>query len=285
MTNISLSECNFYVYLHSRLNTGEPFYIGKGQGKRAFNKQRRNRYWNQIVDKDGGFYTSFLATDIDEELAWLVEIEAIALFKLRLCSLANITPGGEGASGYFLSAETKAKLSAALKGKPGWNKGKKTSKEILAKLSIIRTGKKHTEEHKLNISNALKGKKKSDEARENMRIACIGRPSNNKGKTFSDEHRANISKANTGKTHTPETRLKMSELMKGKPAWNKGKKHSAETRLKMSLAHEGKPTGRKGIARPMEVREKIAATLRGRTLTAEHAENISRGLKGRKNER
>lgn len=283
MTNISLSECNFYVYLHSRLNTGEPFYIGKGKGKRAFSEQRRNRYWKQIVVEDGGFYTSFLATDITEELAWLVEIESIALFKLRLCSLANITPGGEGASGYFLSAETRAKLSAARKGKPLWKlRGRKTSKEVLAKLSIIRKGKKHTEEHRRNISNALKGKGKSDEAKKNMRIAFEGRPSNNKGKKFSDEHRANISKANTGKTHTPETCLKMSELMKGKPAWNKGKKHSAESRLKMSLAHEGKPTGRKGIARPMEVREKIAATLRGRTLTAEHVANISRGLKGRK---
>lgn len=49
-----------------------------------------------------------------------------------------------------LSAETKAKISAALK-------GKKLSEEHAAKVAFAHKGKKHTEETKRKVSKALKG--------------------------------------------------------------------------------------------------------------------------------
>lgn len=242
MTNrIIAGEEKFYVYVHRRITNGEPFYVGKGHGRRSSTRSGRNDYWKNIVAKDGGLDVAIIAKNIDEELSFLVEMELIDLFRRRGYMLSNLTDGGEGSSGYLASIETRAKQSAA------------------------RLGRKMSTETKEKFCRSIKG-----------------RVSNNKGKTFSAEWRQKIAIANTGKTHSPETRAKLSESHKGKTAWNKGKKHSAESRLKMSLAHEGKPTGRKGIARPIEVREKIAATLRGRTLTAEHAENISRGLKERK---
>jgi len=242
MTNrIIAGEEKFYVYIHNRLTTGEPFYVGKGSGSRSHSHSRRNNYWKRIVAKDGGRDVSIIAKNMDEELSFLVEMELIDILRKRGHILSNLTDGGEGSSGYVTSVETRAKQSAA------------------------RLGIKMSAETKEKFCRAIKG-----------------RVSNNKGKTFSVEWRNKIATANTGKTHSPETRAKLSESHKGKPAWNKGKKHSAESRLKMSLAHQGKPTGRKGIAIPIEVREKIAAKLRGRTLTAEHVENISRGLRERK---
>jgi len=42
------------VYKHIRLDTLEVFYIGIGKEiKRAYSKQRRNKYWNSIVSKHG----------------------------------------------------------------------------------------------------------------------------------------------------------------------------------------------------------------------------------------
>lgn len=43
----------FYVYLHVRLDTNFPFYVGKGMGKRAWAKRNRGRHWDRIVNKYG----------------------------------------------------------------------------------------------------------------------------------------------------------------------------------------------------------------------------------------
>ena len=54
------------------------------------------------------------------------------------------------------SEETKAKMSAAKKGKSPWNKGKQWSEETKAKLSAAHKGKHFSEESKAKISAALK---------------------------------------------------------------------------------------------------------------------------------
>ena len=42
------------IYQHKRLDTLEVFYIGIGKkSNRAYSKQRRNKYWNSIVNKVG----------------------------------------------------------------------------------------------------------------------------------------------------------------------------------------------------------------------------------------
>lgn len=67
-------------------------------------------------------------------------------------------------SGRLVSDETKAKLSAALSGRPGPNKGKKFSAETCRKISEALKGKtgnrkdcRHSVESKLKISAARKG--------------------------------------------------------------------------------------------------------------------------------
>ena len=42
----------FYTYAHYT-PAGRLFYIGKGQRKRAWDKKRRNNYWQNIVSKHG----------------------------------------------------------------------------------------------------------------------------------------------------------------------------------------------------------------------------------------
>ncbi|XWN38042.1 MAG: hypothetical protein ROO71_03730 [Balneola sp.] len=41
----------YYVYLHKARSTGEVFYVGKGSGKRAWDKNKRNPDWQDRVNK------------------------------------------------------------------------------------------------------------------------------------------------------------------------------------------------------------------------------------------
>lgn len=80
------------------------------------------------------------------------ERQAIAKFNCIAPHGYNLTPGGEGGLGRVVSPETRAKISAARKGKP-------LSDEHRAKLSAAKTGKKmppRTAEHCAKISDGLK---------------------------------------------------------------------------------------------------------------------------------
>lgn len=88
----------FYVYEHIRNDTNAIFYVGKGKANRAYAKRDRNEYWKNIVNKTE-YTVRFVAKDLDEELAYLVEEERIDQLKRLGIKLTNLTLGGEGASG------------------------------------------------------------------------------------------------------------------------------------------------------------------------------------------
>lgn len=94
------------------------------------------------------------------------------------------------------SEESKAKMSAAKKGKSPWNKDKQCPSETKAKISTALKGKQFSAEHKAKLSAAKKGK-----------------PTWIKGKHLSEESKAKMSAANKGKT-----------------PWNKGKHFSKESK-------------------------------------------------------
>ena len=87
----------------------------------------------------------------------------------------------ESHKGKIITEETKRKIAAGHKGKPGPLKGKH-----------------HSEETKRKISEALKGKPHSEEAKRKMSEAHKGN-SNFKGKTHSEEAKRKISESNKGK--------------------------------------------------------------------------------------
>lgn len=88
----------FYVYIHSRASDGQPFYIGKGHGNRAFSRSGRNRHWNNVAKKHG-VKVNVVKSQITEEESFNLERLFIKSFRLLGIKLCNKADGGEGASG------------------------------------------------------------------------------------------------------------------------------------------------------------------------------------------
>lgn len=101
---------DFYVYAHTRNDTGAIFYVGKGRGDRACLKKGRSEHWRRIEQKHGRTVL-MLAEGLDEELAFLVEQEAIDKLRMIGVQLVNMTDGGEGAR---LAPEHEAKRIASI---------------------------------------------------------------------------------------------------------------------------------------------------------------------------
>jgi hypothetical protein len=183
----------YYVYQHRRNDTNAVFYVGKGKGYRCNQKTGRNIYWHRVADKYG-YSVEKVIIDLDEELALLVEYELIDKYKKLNFRLSNLSDGGEGTSGYKFtpeqiaklkihhigkkhSAETKAKMSAAKKGKTPNNFGKvyKMKKpmplELRLKLGEQRRGRVMSEESSQKKSLATKGRSLSREHHEKIKSA------------------------------------------------------------------------------------------------------------------
>lgn len=107
---IAAKNTSYYVYEHCRKNTGSVFYVGKGKGSRATKATGRSQYWQNVVAKADGFVIKFVANDVDEELAFLAEVERIDQYQRIGARLCNLTTGGEGTSGRLMSEELKSRL-------------------------------------------------------------------------------------------------------------------------------------------------------------------------------
>jgi len=201
----------FYVYIHIRLDTGEIFYVGKGQKKRAWSPRGRNQHWLGIVAKHGRL-VHIHSYHVSEEEAFSQEVKLIDEYKGSGIKLVNLTDGGEGASGWVPSAETRARIGEAHRGNTNWL-GRTHSVETRKKMSLSSMGNRglegrtHTSETKLKMSEAAKGRIFSQETRERMGIA-------QRKRVVSEETKVKISKANKGKTLSVETKSKMSEARK-----------------------------------------------------------------------
>lgn len=98
---------NYYVYEWIRLDTNEPFYVGKGKENRAYKLTRgNNKHFNSIV-KRIPTAVHILHGNLTEEEALEYEIWYIYKYRDEIgYDLVNNTDGGEGVSGFKHSAKT-----------------------------------------------------------------------------------------------------------------------------------------------------------------------------------
>lgn len=111
------TEDRFYVYVHYRESDGKPFYVGKGNAGRAWNRSSRNEYWKRVVNKHG-LRVDIVFDHLTEDESFQVEKDTILEFKYFGYTLVNLTEGGDGPSGFKFSDEQKKRLSDARKGIP-----------------------------------------------------------------------------------------------------------------------------------------------------------------------
>ncbi len=212
----------FYTYAYLREDK-TPYYIGKGCGKRVYEKCNR-----EIKPPKDKSRIIFLKKNILEEEAFKHEIYMIAVLgriDLGTGILRNKTDGGEGSSGVVISKENRRKLSEMWRGennpnygkvgeknpdygKKWWNDGNgnlKKSFECPGEGWVPGMG----EQRKIKLSKRLKGKNNP-----------------NYGKPCSEETRRKIREKHIGKAVSKETRRKQSKSGKGKVWWNNGKNNT-----------------------------------------------------------
>jgi hypothetical protein len=193
------------VYLHRRNDTNEIFYVGIGKDeKRAYDaKNRKNKYWLNIVNKHG---YSVEIIDYCETWEQACEMEKKLIKQygrkdLNEGSLVNMTDGGDGQ--FNPSPETREKLRYP------------KTEEHKYKLRNYQLGVKQSEETiKKRLSHNFH---QTDEYKEKMRIALSG--DNNPMKKEENKAKLRVPKPKRTLAHSK----KISESKKGKQTWNKNK--------------------------------------------------------------
>jgi hypothetical protein len=196
----------FYTYAHFKPDNSV-FYIGKGHGRRAWSTKGRNIHWRRIVAKYGDHRVQILAQWKTEQEAFEHEKFLIACFRDMGFVLANITLGGEGATGLVHTEEVKRKISLI-------NKGRKPTPEQVEKIRLKSLNRKHSEQTKQYLSKINKERVLTADQKQRIRNAHLG-------KSLSEETKRKISLAHLGKTMSDEHRAIIS-------ATHKGKKQSSE---------------------------------------------------------
>lgn len=167
-----------YAYIRSKDSTtakaGTPYYIGKGNGRRAWNIHGRVK-----VPKDKSKIV-LLESGLSDVGACAIERRLITWWgrkDLNNGILLNLSEGGDGSAGYRQTESAKSKISATHK------------------------GKKKSTEHRLNMSLAQRGKRKSVQYCENHKQYYKDNP-------VSKEHLERMTEAareyHTGRKQTSE---------------------------------------------------------------------------------
>lgn len=183
-----------------------PYYAGKGQGRRAF--QRHDRIYPPENRK-----RILIFARLSEQEAVETEKELIrnwGRIDLNTGFLRNLTAGGDGVRDWKPSSLTRQRMSQASKGKKksknharkigDFHRGRKRSQETCQRIGASKKGRILSTQHRLKISESLKGNnhalgfKHSEETRHKISEAGKGRKL-----IFTAEHCLHISEAKIGK--------------------------------------------------------------------------------------
>jgi hypothetical protein len=173
------NERRFYVYAFLRSNDSEhgkkftPYYIGKGTGKRMFEK-----YGRIVPSPENDSYIAIVQDNLTEREAFSLEIYCIQLYgriQTNTGILRNRTDGGDGPSGMIMSQETRERMSLARRGEkhPLWGKPrpdhvKRMISEANRGANNFHYGKPMPETTRRKISEANKGKPKGEAHRQKL---------------------------------------------------------------------------------------------------------------------
>ena len=199
----------FFNYVDWTLEEcSRPFYVGKGVLDRV-RRRERNVYWQNIAAKYGWRREVVLATK-DESFAFEEEKRRIAKLGTFEDGTperwgANLTEGGEGASGKKHSDETKAKMSRS-------HLGRLMSNETRQKLSVANRGQVPW----------TKGRAQTPEHTEKIRAAQKGRPCHFKGKKHSAIAVENMRKAQKKGEQAHRAKLTQAQVDEVRQAHNSG---------------------------------------------------------------
>lgn len=183
----------------------EPFYVGKGQGRRAklhgcaSSRSPAKPRIEEIASSGERVTVVILADQLAEDDAFALERYFIAQFgraSTKEGPLLNRTAGGQGMSGFAIPQSTRDAVSRA-------HKGKRRSPEFCAAVSAGKRGKPQTK---------LKGRKRDPDIGRRVSEAQRGKPRPYLvGRKVSQETKAKISAAHAGKTLSEQARAQIRE--------------------------------------------------------------------------
>lgn len=282
---------NFYTYIYldprkpGKFTYGnfatffyEPFYVGKGTGKRYLHhikeKNSTNKHkFNKIqILKEKYDIESYILKIINNnhECCNCFEkflIKLIGRNDLNEGTLTNLTDGGEGSLNLIQTNDKRNKISIA-------NKGKIISSEQRKLISEVNKKRIYTEEHRRKIGEANSKRIVKEETKEKIRQAHLNRPKKIKQNTIL-KPKVVIGSWLIGRKHSEETKLKMSLSAKGRISKNKGKKYTDEEK-KIIYASRRRPKTKEEKRKNSEALKKYACNR-----PKSHNENISKSLKER----
>lgn len=234
------------LYTLADPRTGEVRYVGwtsqrpRGRFSRHLYDARRgdNSHrcrWIRTLVADGCKPLMRPVAILAVEEAPSTEIRYIAAMRKGGARLVNTTNGGDGALGYVPTAEARAKIGAASRGRVLSEEARARigdaahkrprSHEEIEKVASFHRGRKRSPETCARISAALKGKKAPPFTKHHREALASAR----RGKHHSPEAKAKIGKSSRERKRSPEARAKTSLTLRGV-------KKSAETRSRMSAA-------------------------------------------------